>query len=76
MEKQSCTSRRSDWPVASTSQVGWVEQSESQRWNSLHSFQPTTALGSSCLSQGNLNNLDTAVKDGDEISIVPAIAGG
>jgi len=23
-----------------------------------------------------LNNLDTAVKDGDEISIVPAIAGG
>jgi len=23
-----------------------------------------------------LNNLDTAVKDGDEVSIVPAIAGG
>ena len=23
-----------------------------------------------------LNNLDTAIKDGDEISIVPAIAGG
>jgi sulfur-carrier protein len=23
-----------------------------------------------------LNNLDTAIKDGDEVSIVPAIAGG
>ena len=41
------------------SQGGWVEQSETQRWNSLHSFQPTTA--SWLLMKMHKFNVDTAV---------------